>query len=261
MSEIMVQVRWETRTASAVLTPPSPLNTGLLENPTVVDQVRIRDKTCRLTGVGRRKRGPQVSQPQRRGMVSKLQVVHGLPFHMGQQSFVEALTGIQCTEWVSDSVENAFLAQPPAHDLFGSYMIYLEPTAGGELFIRARTGAGAPGDALAMFANDQLRQCSLPGEFIDLPIRPRADTSIPDIDPKYFVLHKFVGDIVRMCGGTDLGSDDEEDDEDDDRVVSVTNIDALFEKLQSPEMDLVPREQEMIFGSRMVLIPKDMVWE
>jgi hypothetical protein len=44
------------------------------------------------------------------------------------QSFalVEALTGIKCEGWVADSIENAFLAQPQVHELFGSFQIYLE---------------------------------------------------------------------------------------------------------------------------------------
>ncbi|KAF7335747.1 HNHc domain-containing protein [Mycena venus] len=255
-------VRSETRTASAVLTP---MDTGLPKNTTVVDQVRLRDENCRLTGVGRVKSCTTAEELKQRrqarqATVEKLQVVHGLPFQMGKTSFalVEALTGIKCEGWEADSIGNAFLAQPPVHGLFGSFRIYLEWNADGQIIIRGRTGAGDPELFLEMIVNDRYRMCAQPGEFLDTPVRPRFDTTIADIDPKYFILHKFVGDIVWMCGGAEPVSDDEEDDE-EDMVVSDINIDMLLEKLRSPAMDLVPREQEMMFG-RMVLVQKDTVW-
>ncbi|KAJ7483397.1 hypothetical protein FB451DRAFT_1234481 [Mycena latifolia] len=256
-------VRSETRTVSAVLTP---MDTGLPRNPTVVDQVRVRDENCRLTGVGRVKSGTTAEElmqrrQARRATVKKLQVVHGVPFQMGKTSFalVEALTGIKCEGWVADSIENAFLAQPQVRELFGSFQIYLEWTADGQIIIRGRTGAGDPELFLEMIVNDRYRLCALPGEFLDTPVRPRFNTTIADIDPKYSILHKFVGDIVWMCGGAEPVSDDEEDDE-EDMVVSDINIGTFLEKLRSPAMDLVPREQEMMFGSRMVLVQKDTVW-
>jgi hypothetical protein len=125
--------------------------------------------------------------------------------------------------------------------------------------MRGRTSAGDPELFLEMIVNDRYRRCALPGEFLDTPVRPRFDTTITDIDPKYFILHKFVGDIVWMCGGAEPVSDDEEDD-DEDMVVSDINLGILLEKLRSPAMDLVPREQEMMFESHMVLVQKDSVW-
>ncbi|KAJ7116080.1 hypothetical protein C8R44DRAFT_794087 [Mycena epipterygia] len=253
-------VRSETRIASAVLTP---MDTGLPRNPTVVDQVRVRDENCRLTGVGRVKTGTTTEEliQRRQATVKKLQVVHGLPFQTGKTSFalVEALTGIECEGWVLDSIENAFLAQSQVHELFGSFQIYLEWMANGQIIIRGRTGEGNPQPFLEMILNDRYCRCVLPGEFLDTPVRARVSSTIADIDPKYFILHKFVGDIVWMCGGVELVSDDEEDDE-EDMIVSDINIGTLLEKLRSPAMDLVPREQEMMFGSRMVLVQKDTVW-
>jgi hypothetical protein len=128
-----------------------------------------------------------------------------------------------------------------------------------QIFIRGRTGAGDPELFLEMIVNDRHRTCDQAGEFLDTPVRSRFNPAIADIDQKYFILHKFVGDIVWMCGGAEPVSDDEEDD-DEDMVVSDINIDTLLEKLGSPAMDLVPREQEMMFGSRMVLVPKDTIW-
>ncbi|KAJ6551540.1 hypothetical protein B0H19DRAFT_1073228 [Mycena capillaripes] len=251
-------VRSETRTASAVSTP---MHTGLPRKPTVVDQVRVRDENCRLTGVARLKSGITAEEliqrrQARQATVEKLQVVHGLPFEMGKTSFalVEALTGIKCESWVADSIENAFLAQPQVHGLFGSFRIYFDWMTDGQVQYhhpwphRRRR----PGLLLDMIFNDRYLPCSEPGEFLDIPVRPRFDDTITDINPKYFILHKFVGDIVWMCGGAEPVSDDEEDDE-EDMVVSDINIGTLLEKLRSPAMDLVPREQEMMFGSRMAL--------
>ncbi|KAJ7463411.1 hypothetical protein B0H11DRAFT_84402 [Mycena galericulata] len=129
-----------------------------------------------------------------------------------------------------------------------------------QIIVRGRTDAGDPELFLQMIVNDRYRLCSLSGEFLDAPIRPRFDTAIADIDPKYFILHKFVGDIVWICGGPEPVSDDDEDDE-EDKIVSDINIGRLLETLRSPAMDLVPREQEMMFGSCMVLVQKDTVWD
>ncbi|KAJ6603084.1 hypothetical protein B0H10DRAFT_2229928 [Mycena sp. CBHHK59/15] len=132
-----------------------------------------------------------------------------LPTTVCLESFalVEAFTGIKCEGWVADSIENAFLAQLQVHELFGSFQIYLEWMANGQIIMQL---------FLEMIFNNRYRLCALPGEFLDTPVRPRFNTMIADIDPKYFILHKFVGDILRP-----------------------------------PAMDWVPREQEMMFGSRM----------
>ncbi|KAF8139197.1 hypothetical protein K438DRAFT_721323 [Mycena galopus ATCC 62051] len=129
MLALVELVRWEIRTASAVLTP---MDTGLPRKMTVVDQVRVRDVKCRLTGVARAKADTtaQKALPRhaRQPTAPVLQVVHGLPLQMGEGSLalVEALTGIKCEGWVTDSIENAFLAQPSVHVLFGSFQLYLE---------------------------------------------------------------------------------------------------------------------------------------
>ncbi|KAJ7504547.1 hypothetical protein B0H11DRAFT_1982850 [Mycena galericulata] len=252
----------DTQTTSAVETP---MDTELKRKETVKDQVRVRDQRCRLTGVGRMKSRPTPEErvrylEARQAVVKTLQVVHGLPFQVGNTTFalVEALTGIDCQGWVTDSIQNAFLAQPAVHDLFGAFQIFLEWAPTGEIFIRGRTGAANPILELQTIVNDRFRLCHLPGQFLDTPLRPCLNTSIADFEPKFFILHKFIGDIVWMCGGAEPVSDDEEDDEQD--VVSTTNVDMLIEKLQSPKMELVPREREQMFGSRMTLVPKNSVW-
>ncbi|KAJ6557326.1 hypothetical protein DFH09DRAFT_543101 [Mycena vulgaris] len=250
-------IRYDTRTASPVRTP---MDTGLPRNPTVVDQVRERDQKCRLTGVELVKSGATAEELEAleqagRAFVPTLQVVHGLPFQLGKTTFalVTALTGIDCQDWATDSIGNAFLAHQQLHELFGSFKIFLEWTPDGQIIIRGRTGAGSPRLYLRMIVNDCLHPCHMPGELLDTPIRPRLNTSISDLDSKYFILHRFIGDIVWMCGGAEPVSDDDEDN----MVVSATNIGMLMEKLQSPMMDFVPREQELLFGSRMVLVPKN----
>ncbi|KAJ7653144.1 hypothetical protein DFH06DRAFT_1299334 [Mycena polygramma] len=238
--------------------------------PSQIRQVRERDVKCRLTGVGAIK--PQQLSPQQlaeaqeqahagRVFVPNLQVVHGLPFQMGQTSFalVEALTGIACSDWLADSVENAFLAQPQVHEIFGIFLIFPE-WSNGEIFIRGRTGPGNPIFYLNTFSTDRSMHPSQHRAFLDTSIRPRFDTSIPDMDSKYFILHKFIGDIVWMSGGVSPISDDDDDDE-DDLAVSDSNICALLGKLRSPAMDLLPRERETMFGPRMALVHKDDVWE
>ncbi|KAJ6598212.1 hypothetical protein DFH09DRAFT_1131272 [Mycena vulgaris] len=258
-------VRSNTRTASAVFTP---VHTGDTINHSVVDQVRLRDVGCRLTGV---KRTPvnlapaQLAQQiqERPVMVSKLEVVHGLPYQMGETTFglVQVLTGIEfpADDWKPDVPQNAFLAQPAVHVIFGAFRIWLDFTPDG-IFIRARDGQGTPLLELTSVINDRRQCCDLPNEFIDQPIRPIYDSNVPDLDAKFFIVHKFVGDIVWLSGEAEPESDDEEDDDDDEMVVSDANIVDLDEKLRSTTMEFVRRQRDGMFGSAMELVHRDEVW-
>ncbi|KAJ6624477.1 hypothetical protein B0H10DRAFT_2006134 [Mycena sp. CBHHK59/15] len=231
------QVRSHTRTASAVSTP---MDTGLPRKKSVVDQVRERDDDkCRLTGVEREKEGSEAEDQEARGVVTDtLQVVHCLPFKTGNTSFdpIEGLAGIKFTDWQADSVENAFLTRPTIHEQFAAFKIFFE-------WIQTAKGEEARCDSI-----------------LDKPLRPRHDTSIADLDPKYFIVHKYIGDIVWMSGGAEPVSDEEEDDDKDVKVLSDTNIGAVIEKLHSPEMDMLPREREGIFRPRIQLVHKNSVW-
>ncbi|KAF8139199.1 hypothetical protein K438DRAFT_721375 [Mycena galopus ATCC 62051] len=89
-------VRSEARTASAVKTP---MDTGLARNTTVVDQVRLRDVKCRLTGVARLKTGNTAVQKSELA-VKKLQVVHGLPFQMGDGVRHPIFLSFLCSDFV-----------------------------------------------------------------------------------------------------------------------------------------------------------------
>ncbi|KAJ7871427.1 hypothetical protein B0H14DRAFT_213434 [Mycena olivaceomarginata] len=250
----------QSRTARTVLTPMGT-------KKSVVDQVRERDgDKCRLTGVERWKKGSEAEdQEARRVITSTLQVVHCLPFSTGDTSFhlIEALTGVKFAGWQADGVENALLTRPDIHELFAAFSIFFEwiqTPNGEEIIIRGRTGPASPVAVLRSLVNDRRQPCE---SILDTPLRPRHDTSIADLDPKYFLLHQYIGDIVWMSGGPEPVSD-EEDSEDEDwdaKVLSDATIGAFIEKLHSPEMDMLPREREGVFRPRIQLVHKNLVWD
>ncbi|KAJ7433269.1 hypothetical protein FB451DRAFT_1314394, partial [Mycena latifolia] len=257
MRALLQLARSRTRTAFAVLTP---MDTGLPRKKSVVDQVRERDNDkCRLTGVERDKEGSEGEDQEARGVATDaLQVVHCLPFTTGNTSFdlIEGLAGIKFTGWQADSVENAFLTRRTIHEQFAAFKIFFEwirTADGDEIIIRGRTGPASPNKALRGLLNDRGQRCD---SILDKPLRPRHDTSIADLDSKYFIIHKYIGDIVWMSGGADPVSDEEEDV----KVLSDTNIGTVIEKLCSPEMDMLPREREGVFRPSIQLVPKNSVW-
>ncbi|KAJ7784778.1 hypothetical protein B0H14DRAFT_2958847 [Mycena olivaceomarginata] len=203
-------------------------------------EVRERDDKCRLTGVEREKEGSEAEDQEARGIVTDtLQVVHCLPFKTGNTSFdlIEGLAGINFTGWQADS--------------FAAFKIFFEWTRtakGEEIIIRGRTSPASPKTTLRGLLNDRGQRCE---SILDKPLRPRHDTSIADLDPKYFIIHKYME--------TSSGCLEEEDDE-DVKVLSHTNIGAIIEKLHSPEMDMLPREKGGIFRPRIQLVPKNSVW-
>ncbi|KAJ7216591.1 hypothetical protein GGX14DRAFT_391398 [Mycena pura] len=109
-------VRYNTRTASAVTTP---MHTGEPRNRTVVDQPYYDGGILR----------------ERTVSVPKLEAAHGLPYQMGETTYglVKALTGIEfpIDEWNPDVPQNAFLAHPTAHIVFGEFRIWLDFTPDG----------------------------------------------------------------------------------------------------------------------------------
>ncbi|KAJ7222456.1 hypothetical protein GGX14DRAFT_428803 [Mycena pura] len=257
-------VKYNTRTASAVTTP---MHTGEPSNRTVVDQVRQRDVGCRMTGVKRIP--PNLTTEERNrvlqerpGMVGKLEVVHGLPYQMGETTYalVKALTGIEfpVDEWNLDVPQNVFLAQPMVHSIFGEFRIWLDFTSNG-IFIRGRDGHGTPLLALSSVANNRRQFCDLPNEFVDRELQPTHDSNIPDLDKKFFILHRFVGDIVWLSWGAE--PDEEDDGEMDSEMVQLEDyFEELDAKLRSPDMDLVPRLRDGMFGSELELVKFNEVW-
>ncbi|KAF9025586.1 hypothetical protein BDZ89DRAFT_74807 [Hymenopellis radicata] len=232
-------VRWETRTASAVATPGEGIDDR------VADKVRMRDENCRLSGVIRdKKRTAEAARIRKlRVPVATLQVAHGLPFGMGETSFrlVEVLTGLPIRTWGTtiECVENALLMRSTLHNLFGSFRIYLEadPNDIDIVYIRARTSPynADPMNNLAGIIDLEGRACDVPGVLIDARLRSRNLQTIADIDMKYFTLHKFIGDIVWMCGGVDPECDDEDEDGEDMKVLSAENWLILKQKLTCPK--------------------------
>ncbi|KAJ7267416.1 hypothetical protein C8J57DRAFT_1616214 [Mycena rebaudengoi] len=228
------KIRSETRTASDVATPSES------GNKTIPEHVRDRDLRCRMTGISWAK-----------WRMTEEDLLRTLAIYQAFE-LVAVLTGIKC-DWTVDCVENALVLYCTIHNLFGAWKLYLEWTPDGKAIIRARSGT-------EFFLDDaQRRNCSQPGVLIDQPLKPPHDTNVNDIDRKYFVLHKFIGDIVWMSGVYD--DDELEDEEDEEIYVTEDNIDLIMTKLSAPEMDLVPREREAMFGTRMVWVHKDKVWE
>ncbi|KAJ6513146.1 hypothetical protein C8R45DRAFT_335918 [Mycena sanguinolenta] len=254
------------------------MDTGLPRKVNVVTKVRKRDKSCRLTGVEFHKQIDSEDEdmedaeddgdnddddepPNDQGSVpvvrDNLQVAHCIPYKTGETSFLllERLTGIKFMQWKADCVENAFLTRPAIHEQFAAFRIYFEWVQT-EIMIRGRTGKASPVDYLAGLVNDRRVNCL---DILNTPLRPRSDTGIADMDPKYFTLHKYIGDIVWMAGGADPVSD-EEDEEEAQKVLSGRSLDVFIERLRCPEMDLLPRQSEGILFSSMDLVPKEMVW-
>ncbi|KAJ7255045.1 hypothetical protein B0H12DRAFT_538933 [Mycena haematopus] len=264
MRALLQLFRSRTQPASDVSTPS---DTGQPREKSVVDQVRERDgDKCRLTGIEHLKKGPEAEDQEARDVpADRLQVVHCLPCKTRNTSFdlIEALAGINITGWQADSVENAFLTRTSIHYLFATFTIFFEwiRTATGEegILIRGRTRprAASPKSILRGLLNDRSQRCD---SILDTPLRPRHDTSVADLDPKYFILHKYIGDIVWMAGGPEPVPDEDDEDEDDVKVLSDTNFGALIERLNAPEMDLLPRQREGIFLSTTELVPKDSFW-
>ncbi len=76
--------------------------------------------------------------------------------------------------------------------------------------------------------NKDLSDCT---SIIDTPLQPRQCLDIPDFNMKFFNLHRFIGDIAWLCGGTDP----ESDSEDDEDILSAENWLILEQELTCPD--------------------------
>ncbi|KAJ7283165.1 hypothetical protein C8J57DRAFT_729358 [Mycena rebaudengoi] len=142
----------------------------------------------------------------------------GCPMYdMGPSAFalLSALTGLTLDKLAPDRVENAFLLHSALHPLFAEFRLFLE-FSGDQIYIRQRTvpDTASPLPFLAIL-NDRRQNCQVPNVLLDTPLRLRRDMAIPDIEPTFFVLRKFVGDVVWMCGGAWDGDDEYDDDEEE----------------------------------------------
>ncbi|KAE9404577.1 hypothetical protein BT96DRAFT_916689, partial [Gymnopus androsaceus JB14] len=260
-------VRSKTRIPSAVSTP---MITGDPRDRDVVKQVRERDVRCRMTGIASTNDSDNYADEEMMEVEDSeqmedsgeaeadLEVTHGLPFSMGTTSFnfVYALTGIRMDNWDADCVQNALLLRRTLHSLFAAFKLYLEWSGDdSQIFIRRRgTPLRAnPMRTLRTIVNDEGQICSGPGVLIDRPLRLRQNANIPDIEKKYFILHKFIGDISWICGGAEPQSDDEDDEKETTKVLNDDNFDIFVQKLESPAMNFFLREG--IIGK--VWVPKE----
>ncbi|KAJ7719930.1 hypothetical protein B0H16DRAFT_1474656 [Mycena metata] len=266
--ELVDLVRQEVRAADGVHTPGRSIfywdSTKSEEKEALIEKVKIRDgNKCRMSATQRLPmRKPPTAEDMKRfrvegTMTATLELVHGLPYAAKPRAFafLTALTGIRCDDLTADCVENAFLCRVDTlHYLFSRFELYLECRGGDhDLVVRSR------GDVslllLGSFISARDGHCQFGTTLLDRPLCPPHDASIPDIDPKFFVLHKFIGDIVWMCDGPpDDEYEEKEEEIEKTRVLSDDNFDELVEKLSSPMMGYLARDGG-VFGR--VMVPKD----
>ena len=179
--------------------------------------------------------------------------------HTFPQAFtlVRALTGVDCTGWNADSVTNAFYCHHTVHEIFSSFQLYFEKnrTDGHvsnlcfaspishtpQFYIRIRTfpDRANPINYLTGIVNDAgngSRQICHMGGFIDCPLRAPEDASIPDIEEKFFVMHKYIGDIYWMAAVADPTILEGRPDDYDLRLLSDSNFDFLSQQLVIKEI-------------------------
>ncbi|KAJ6482911.1 hypothetical protein C8R47DRAFT_1282864 [Mycena vitilis] len=109
----------------------------------------------------------------------------------------------------ADSVRNVFFTRPTLGDLFAAFRISFEWT---------RTTNGYD-EIIFRAMRFNYRQ-----------------TTIADLDSKFFIMHRYIGDIVWMSGPIP-DSEEEDDDDEDVKVLSSSKVGVVMEKLRSPEMD------------------------
>ncbi|KAE9404017.1 hypothetical protein BT96DRAFT_1016620 [Gymnopus androsaceus JB14] len=156
---------------------------------------------------------------------------------------IYVLDGSNKTASSEASTVSALLLQYELHVLLSEFKLYIdrEIVQGkhGKLIVKKRTGAADPKDNLAGIVSmffDTRRFCDEPDVLIDQPLHSppplHASDSIPDLDYKYLLLHKLIGDVFWMAGGTDVFTleDDEEHDE-SCAVLSEENIGWVFNRL------------------------------
>jgi hypothetical protein len=70
-----------------------------------------------------------------------------------------------------------------------------------QIYIRQRTApdTASPVRFLAIL-NDRRQNCQDPNALLDTPLLPRRDMATPDIEPTFFVLHRFAGTLWRRVG-------------------------------------------------------------
>jgi hypothetical protein len=95
---------------------------------------------------------------------------------------------------------------------------------------------------------------AIDGRFLDLPIHScQTNTSVPDVDHIYFLLHKLIGDIVYIAGGAEtLGLDEFGPDEDPWTAahlvseVSLPNLDDELYRIQDLQQSVIDNPQHTV---------------
>ena len=179
--------------------------------------------------------------------------------HTFPQAFtlVRALTGVHCTGWKADGVTNAFYCHYIVHNIFSCFQLYFKknPTDSQvsnlcfaspishipQFYIRIRTfpDRANPINYLTGIVNDAgngSRQICHMGGFIDCPLRAPKDASIPDIEEKFFVMHRYIGNIYWMAAAADPTILEGRPDDYDLRLLSDSNFDFLSQQLVIKEI-------------------------
>ena len=174
--------------------------------------------------------------------------------HTFPQAFtlVRALTGVDCTGWKADGVTNAFYCHYIVHNIFSCFQLYFEknPTDSQvsnlcfaspishipQFYICIRTSPDWANliSTLRGIGNDtgngSLQICHI-GGFIDCPLCAPKDVNIPDIEEKFFVMHRYIGNIYWMAAAADLTILEGRPDDYDLRLLSDSNFDFLSQQL------------------------------
>ncbi|KAJ7250561.1 hypothetical protein C8J57DRAFT_1354191, partial [Mycena rebaudengoi] len=190
-----------TRTPSA---HDNPLTHDENRVRTVVDNVRKRDNFYRCRRTAWMMLGTHPVQAETIPVMYKapLEVLHGFPYGVGANvspGTILAITGVSFENSVADHESNALPLHIILHALFTNFQIYFELNANNELVLCYRTQppqADPTGSFLGVGSPRRNLQSLLVLDGDTL--RPVPATQIAEPDPKFFFLHKALGDVFWM---------------------------------------------------------------
>ncbi|KAI0250152.1 hypothetical protein BJV78DRAFT_1221606, partial [Lactifluus subvellereus] len=146
----------------------------------------------------------------------RCEVAYGIPWRVDQPywGLIRRLLGVSGPSTSVDIAQNAMLLQAPIRQNFQDFTLYFDPG----FVLRRRT----------------LRGLQLSNILNIVHVRQEV-AAIDDVQYSYFLLHKLIGDIVYMAGGTEtLGLDEFGPDEDPwtvTHLVSESSLPALDDEL------------------------------
>ncbi|KAJ7212048.1 hypothetical protein GGX14DRAFT_621464 [Mycena pura] len=137
---------------------------------------------------------------------ASLGVVHILPYAAGTGAWpmLARVTGMSIKDWDADHESNAILLHDALNRAFSGFRIYFEQNTKNEIVIRFRTEplyANPIRTFRPMYSPRRDFRCPLAedGEAL-LAV---ADPGIPDLDPKFCLVHKALGDIFWMLAAVE----------------------------------------------------------